>query len=252
MHSNFALNPARYLIIDDEIQATCELQKLLSTFPSLQLMATVSDPGKAVVEIVKHRPDLIFLDIQMPGHNGFEIVEELQKSTVTPFIIFVTAFDNYAIRAIRASAFDFLLKPVDKIELALSVDRFLKRYREHAEKISYTYLLEQTYRKRIRFNTTGGFVMVRPEDILYVQADWNYAEIYYNRRSFEMVTLNLGTVEEILPHESFVRINRAVIINLKYLERVNRRKRICILKKDGEEIEFRIPLLRIRILESRL
>lgn len=220
--------------------------------PTLRVVSTVSDPEKAVTEIVNRKPDIVFLDIQMPRKSGFEIVEELHNTTINPFIVFVTAYDSFAIRAIRASVFDFLLKPLNPAELALTVDRVVKRVKDQSEKVSYVSLLEQVRVHKIKFSSTGGFVLVNPDDILYVLADWNYSEIHYSRTKFDTITLNLGAVEDILPVASFVRINRGTLVNLKYLERVNRKKRICLLKKDNETIEFKIPLLRIRLLEERL
>jgi two-component system LytT family response regulator len=248
-------NPSKTLdciIVDDEEASVSELQRHLAVIPSIRVVSVLTNPEKAVTEIVARKPDLVFLDIQMPGSNGFDIVAELHETTAAPFIIFVTAYDKFAIQAIRASAFDFLLKPVIPAELALAVDRAMKKLSEESDKISYTALLELTLARKIRFNSTGGFVLVHPDDILYVQADWNYSEIHFSREKFEMVTLNLGAVEDMLPHDTFVRINRGTLINLRYLDRVNRRKRICILKKEDEVVEFNIPLLRIRYLEDRL
>lgn len=248
-------NPAKLLeciIIDDEEASVSELKQHLAAIPSIRVISTLTDPEKAVPEIVASRPDLVFLDIQMPGRTGFDIVEALHQTTANPFIIFVTAYDSFAIRAIRASVFDFLLKPVDPKELLLAIDRTAKKLAEQSGKANYSALLEQTRPRKIRFNSTGGFVLIHPNDILYVQADWNYSEIHYSREKFETITLNLGSVEEMLPQGNFVRINRAVLINLKYLERVNRKKRVCILKKENEVCEFKIPLLRIRYLEDRL
>jgi two-component system LytT family response regulator len=240
------------IIVDDEEHCIKSLEKYLSIDPRLNIVATITDPLSAVEQILTKKPDLLFLDIQMPGMNGFDILEILNKTSVKPFVIFITAFENYTIRAIRAAAFDYLLKPVNKVELSVSIERAINKiYLQEFEK-SYSSLLEHANEKRIRFNTTGGFILIDPKDIIFIQADWNYSEIHLDKDKYELVVVNLGTMENILPPHDFARINRSVIINLKYLDKVQRGKRLCILKKDNDVFTFTIPLLRIRSLEKML
>jgi|WetSurSiteA1Bulk_404760.scaffolds.fasta_scaffold01119_4 two-component system, LytTR family, response regulator len=237
------------IIVDDEAAAADMLESLLSAFSRLKIVAKISEPQKAITAILQTKPDLVFMDIQMPGMTGFEVLEALNHTAVRPFVIFITAFDRFAIQAIRASAFDFLVKPVDAGELILAIERFMMHFDRKELEVTYTALLEHTGKRKIRFNTTGGFTLVNPEDIVYIQADWNYSEIHLGKDKPEVVTMNLGSLEEILPRNSFARINRSVIINLAYLVKVLRGKRLCILKKDEVSYEFKIPVLRIRYLE---
>jgi two-component system LytT family response regulator len=194
----------------------------------------------------------LFLDIQMPGKSGFEILGELRRAGVKPCVIFVTAFENFAIRAIKASAFDYILKPVDRSELAVAVERAIARINDTESERNFSLLLEMTSRKKLRFNTAGGFILIDPSDIIYVQADWNYSEIHLGKEKHEVVVVNIGEIEKMLPPQEFARISRSVIVNLKYLSKGQRIKRLCILNKDGEVFQFRIPLLRIRDLEKLL
>jgi two-component system, LytTR family, response regulator len=248
------LNKSRIsvIIVDDEEHCIKSLEQYLCNDPRLNIVATITDPVSAVEQILTKKPDLLFLDIQMPGMNGFDILEILNKTIVKPFVIFITAFDNYAIQAIRAAAFDYLLKPVNKVELLVSIERAINKICLKEFEKSYSSLLEHTNEKKLRFNTTGGFIMVDPKDIVFIQADWNYSEIHLNKDKFELVVVNLGTIENILPPDDFARINRSVIINLKYLDKVQRGKRLCVLKKDNDIFTFTIPLLRIRSLEKML
>ncbi len=253
MNSNeMNLRVATCVVIDDETAATDELGRLLSGYEGLRLVAKINDPKQALGSIIQMKPDLVFLDIQMPVMSGFDILEALNQTAIRPFVIFVTAFDQYAIQAIRASAFDYLLKPVDREELASSMKRFMDRFARQEREMSYAALLSQLSRKKIRFNTTGGFILIDPQDIIYIKADWNYSDIHLSQDKHETVAMNLGAIEETLPKASFARINRSVIINLAYLDKVQRGKRICVLKKDGITYNFRIPILRIRYLESLL
>lgn len=239
-----------YIIVDDELHSATELQNLLSEHKQVKLVATIQDSEHAISDIIKYKPDLLFLDIQMPGMDGFQVLEVLNKTNCKPFVIFVTAFDKFAIQAVRAAAFDYLLKPVNKNELSLALERFYCKHKQHEQEKSYNALLEQTSRKKIKFNTVGGFTLIDPQDIVYIQADWNYSEIHFSKEKFELVTLNIGTVESFLPTGSFARINRSVIVNISYIDKIQRSKRKCFLKKGDETFEFKIPILRIRFLEE--
>jgi two-component system LytT family response regulator len=113
-------------------------------------------------------------------------------------------------------------------------------------------LLEKTilHTNKLKFNTHTGFFLLSPEEILYIQADWNYSEVFLSDKKSELVTINIGKLEEMLPGNIFYRISRSVIINIKYLVRVNRKKRLALLEKEGKEYTFNIPLLNIRKIEN--
>jgi len=241
------------IIVDDKKQPINHLETLLDGYKWISLIDKINDPEIAVNIILEKRPELIFLDIQMPRMTGFELVNELWKNNFKPDIIFVTAYDHFAIQAIRCAALDYLIKPVIPEELQQALFKFneKKRGENYDERIQD--LLKQTVNgNRIKLSTTGGFTMVKTEDIIHVQADWNYAEIFYDKENSDLVTVNIGSFEKMLPERSFFRISRSVIINTSYLTKVSRKKRTAILNKDGVEYSFQVPLLRIRALESFL
>ena len=241
------------IIVDDEPKSIANLEKHLENISLVEVIATIPGPESAVEEILNKKPDLLFMDIQMPEKNGFEVVEELFKHQFKPDFIFVTAYDEFAIQAVRCCAFDFLVKPVDPEELKKTVYRLVEKRKEQNQEDRIKQLLAQTTSKRkIKISTTGGFTLIRPEDILYIQADWNYAEVFFDTDKSELVTTNIGSLEELLPPNEFFRINRSIIINLTYLEKVSRKKRLAYLKKDEKEYSFKIPLLKIRALEKVL
>ncbi|MCX6246159.1 MAG: LytTR family DNA-binding domain-containing protein [Bacteroidetes bacterium] len=241
------------ILIDDEIQAIANLDGLLNEYPRIKVLDKITDPAASLMKIVELDPDLIFIDIQMPEKNGFEIVSELTGKGCTPAIIFVTGFDNYAINAIRAAAFDYLVKPVNPEELKQALDRLTGEKREKNRDDQVKLLLDRTINKsKIKLSTTGGFTLLDPDEIIYINADWNYAEIFTDVGKSELVTTNLGTLQEILPQNNFYRISRSVIINTSYLKKVSRKKRMAYLIKDGKEYTFKIPLLNIRKLEAFL
>jgi two-component system LytT family response regulator len=238
------------IIVDDEAGAADSLESLLAKNSRVNVLAKINDPRQAVLAILQMKPDLVWLDIQMPGMSGFDVLKAINHAEDKPFVIFVTAFDRFAIQAIKLSAFDYLLKPIDEVELTMAMERFLTAQNLKVHANNYETLIEQVTKKKIRFNTTGGFILINQEEIVYIQADWNYSEIHMSKEKYEVVTMNLGAIEDILPKGSFARINRSVIVNLAYLEKVQRGKRLCVLKKDDIAYEFKIPILRIRYLEG--
>lgn len=162
------LSPVSVMIVDDEEHCIRSIEKHLQNDPRLKIIATITDSKLAAEQIIINKPDLLFLDIQMPVITGFDILEVLNKTSVKPFVVFITAFENYTIQAIRAAAFDYLLKPVDEIELAMSMERALNSIYLQESAKNYSGLINQISDKSIRFNTTGGFIMINPRDIIFI------------------------------------------------------------------------------------
>jgi two-component system LytT family response regulator len=242
----------KVLIIDDDPDAIENLKKLLAGHSEFRIEGSITDPNLAVETIKLHKPDLIFLDIQMPGKDGFAVLRDLLAENLQTEVIFVTAYDKFAIDAIRFSALDYLLKPVSPYDLQNALMRFLGKAKNPDSASSMQALLEKTmlHANKLKFNTHTGFFMLSPEDIVYIQADWNYSEVFLSDTKSELVTMNIGKLEEMLPKHLFYRINRSIIINISNLVRVVRKKRSAILEKDGKEYTFKIPLLNIRKIEN--
>ncbi|MEI7726839.1 MAG: LytTR family DNA-binding domain-containing protein [Bacteroidota bacterium] len=245
--------PIRTIIVDDEPAAIANLMTLLQNHPEIKVIETISDANLAVDAVLAKNPDLLFLDIQMPGKTGFDIAKALLDAADPPAIIFATGFDKFAIEAIRHAAFDFLVKPVDPDELNLAIERLQQAPSKPSQVEQFTRLIERTLLKpKIKISNTGGFSMISPSDIIYIQADWNYSELFFSQGKSELATMNIGSLEESLPKNDFFRISRSIIINVTYLTKVSRKKREATLLKDGQEFRFAIPLLNIRKLERFL
>jgi DNA-binding LytR/AlgR family response regulator len=241
------------IIVDDEPAAIIMLEKVLLSYHEINVIAHFTNPEEALSEIIRLKPDVVFLDIVMPVLSGFDFIEALDLARFHPVIIFVTGFDSYAIDAIHHAAFDYLLKPVGEVELDRVIHRLLHNHPSDVNETLFKTLLETINPvKRIKIPTTGGFILVNTSDILYVEADWNYSDIYFDETTKHLVTINIGALEKMLPTADFYRISRSIIVNVNYLTKVNRLRRTAFLKKDGKEYPFKIPLLNIRKLESRL
>jgi two-component system LytT family response regulator len=166
--------------------------------------------------------------------------------------IFVTAYDEYAIAAIKASAFDYLLKPVDPVELEDAIDRFRNSREEQILKERIDQLLDSLgVGSRIKLNTRSGFLVIAPEEIVCCIADGNYTRIFLRQGRQEIISSNLGSVESMLDEEGFFRISRSGIINFKYLVQVDTKKGIC--KLEGEQLlELKVARNRLKKLETLL
>ena len=243
----------RTVIIDDEPNALKVLEELFTRFPEIEVVGKTHYPMEAVDIIKELEPDALFLDIEMPGKTGFDILDELTELGLSPKVVFVTGFSEYAIRAIRYAAFDYLLKPVALEELKHVIGRLHLKNTGPARDEQVRLLKEGiSSSKVLKFSSTGGFFVVKPEDILYIKADWNFAEIHFEGDKQQTSTMSIGAIEALLPAGHFFRISRSVIINVTLLTRVNRKKRLAVLTKNGREYCFMIPLANIRKLEKFL
>ncbi len=240
-------------IVDDERHSVEMLKSLLKEKEGIRVLAEITDPMTAAEEILKKKPDLLFLDIQMPGKSGFDVLREISEAGFEPSVIFVTAYEKYAIEAIRHAAFDYILKPVEKLELYQALLRYSITYAHTGLAENYKQLLESDQVGNIiKLNTSSGYRNFHLDDIIYIVADYHFTQVYTGKDQYHTVIMNIGSIGQRLPEESFMRINRNTIIHLKYLTGLKRLSRKCILQKDGYQYEFRIPVNRLPVMEDLL
>ncbi len=229
------------LIVDDEESARKLLHKLLEDTHFFDEIRTASSGDIAITELTAFDPDLLFLDIQMPGMDGFTFISELPRKKTRPGIVFVTAFDQYAIKAIKKEAFDYLLKPVNRNELNQCVAKYAVKKREA---MAGEKLAEQTAHKdqipRIRVNTRTGTIFINPSTILYCKADGNYTTICTGNRQL-LCSMNLGKVEELLPGIGFIRIGRSHIVNFEYITMIDRKECQVTMVRENETVSIKLP-----------
>lgn len=233
------------VIVEDETESVLLLKNLIRNNGLAEVTGSVTDPAEAVGLIVSKNPDLVFLDINMPGKSGFEVLDDLRKiRPVNPYIVFTTAYDEYAIKAFEYAAFDYLLKPIEPQRLNETLLRCIAGKKSgHMQRAD---LLLDSYRKLI-FRNISGIVFIDPAEVIYIEAEGNYSVFHLNGNRTEIVTLLLGKLEDQLKQDHFFRISRSFIINLDYLKKVNTRQLQCILMKNGSE--FRCDISRDRISE---
>ena len=205
----------RALVVDDERLARTELRRLLQAHPEVEIVGEAADSDEAEVLIRDSRPDLLFLDIQMPGRNGFELLASLAKP---PRVIFTTAYDEYAFRAFEFSAVDYLLKPVDAGRLAHALERLQEPAREpRAARGEATRRLGEDDQVLVREGESCWFVKMR--DIRLLESEGNYTRVHFGEQR-PLLPRSLNTLEERLDPHVFFRANRQHIINLRCVEKI--------------------------------
>lgn len=208
----------RALIIDDEESGWEVLTELiLLKHPDISLLPAVETVADAIASIDKYQPELIFLDIRLGKDSGFDL---LQKTTFKDFhVIFVTAYSEYALQAIKASALDYLLKPVNIEELGQAIDRFKSRVRGKDQKLALEQIVQQLAgglpkEEKITLLTSSGYELINIQDILYLIADHNYCRVYLKNNTEKLVTRTLGSFEAELAKHNFLRVHKSQMVNL--------------------------------------
>lgn len=220
----------KVIVIDDSRLARNELKRLLKEFDTITVEGEAANAIEAKEKIEELKPDLIFLDIQMPGKDGFELLQELEY---LPEIVFTTAYDQYALRAFEFNALDYLQKPIEKDRLAASISRVAEK-REKAEIAGD--LLKPTDQVFVKDGERCWFVQLKYVELFEVNG--NYTKIYFE--GFKpMVPRTLNYMESRLDPKSFFRANRQQIINLRWIERIEPwfSGSIRIYLKGGQEVD---------------
>ncbi len=211
------------LIIDDEKLARDLLREYLESFSEIEIIGECAKGNEAVEKINKLKPDLIFLDVQMPGMNGFDVLEEIDHE---PYVIFTTAYDQYAIKAFEKNAVDYLLKPLDQERFGLAVNRALKQKKlEHSnlEDLMESIRSERraTYDSHIFVQKSEKLFNLPVEEIVYLEASGDYTIISTKTDQF-VSSSGIGKLDEIMNPDTFIRIHRSTIINLNFLKEIER------------------------------
>jgi two-component system, LytTR family, response regulator len=230
------------LVVDDEESARLLLRKLLEELGDLSEIRLAASAAEAVTELEWFEPDVIFLDIKMPGKNGFEFINDIPKHNTKPEIVFVTAYDEFALKAIKNQAFDYLLKPVNRKELKICVQRLAGK-RQHVAREPYDKLA------RIRISTRTGTVFLNPATILYCQASGNYCVICTGEKQ-HFCSLNLRRISELLPPGSWIRLGRSHIINREYLTVLDKKECTITLVRNTEEVVLKVPKQHLKDLDN--
>ncbi|NLL27503.1 MAG: response regulator [Bacteroidales bacterium] len=227
----------RAIIIDDEESARTTLKALLLRYvPDVQVVAEAYNVESGVNAIKQHTPDLIFLDIQMPDGSGFRLLELIPDIDFN--VIFTTAYDQYALKAIKANALDYLLKPIVPEDLKNAVEKHKNNVSSGSNSFILKNLLENISNesKKIALHTFEGIHVVQMADIIRCQSDDCYTNIFLNDGKQVMVSKTLKEIEESLSANMFIRTHKSHLVNMDYIKTVIRQDGGYIIMKDGSEI----------------
>jgi len=227
------------VIVDDEEHCRTALSGMLQRkFREIDLvdMATNVPDGIALIERVE--PELLFLDVEMGDKTGFDLLAALGSHR--PHIIFTTAHESYALKAIRFSAIDYLLKPVDADELRSAVDKVLEQGKKTQDPSQITALLRNLVKpgqdRRIALPVAEGLELVAVEDILYCESDSNYTVVHQKDKKRLVISRTLKEFEDILEGDSFVRVHHSYLINVKYVRKYIRGEGGEVIMTDGTNV----------------
>ncbi len=236
------------ILIDDERSSLANLSYNISAYfkEQIEIVAQTTDPFKGLELIKTHQPDILFLDIKMPKLDGFQLLEKIPEKAF--FLIFTTAYSNYGVRAIKASAFDYLLKPIDPLELKATVERIIQiislqnnktnglRGMKHALNLLMKNIKSKTYPSQIIVPYQDGSKTIIVDDILYIIADVNYSVIHIKNQGRLIVSRTLKSFEELLDVNQFFRIHKSYLVNSKYVTQVVKKEQHCVKLEGGEEL----------------
>ena len=226
----------RAIIIDDERLARTELRKLLQDFPEVEVVDEAANADEGITKIDTLQPDLVFLDIQMPGKTGFDMLAELERA---PHVIFTTAYDEYALKAFEVNALDYLLKPIEPKRLADAMQKL------HIAETKENHILPENFNQSILTEADQVFVkdgercwFVKLSDIRLFESVGNYAKVFFGGNK-PLILKSLNALEERLDPKTFFRANRKHIVNLRMIEKIEPyfNGGLLLELKGGEKIE---------------
>ncbi len=234
------------IIVDDEDHARNRLKYMLSQEQNLSVIKVCKNGIEAIESIEKERPDLLFLDIEMPELNGFDVLNNLSAASI-PMVIFVTAFSEYAVKAFEVNALDYIHKPFDKDRLSLALAKVKERIRNNSgEKVTQRleeFLLERTQGEtdlgRFVLKSGGSIYIVQSKDILWVEASGNYVNIITEKKKHLHRTTMSGMMKR-LNRTKFFQIHRSTIVNLDFVDHIEEWSYgdYKVVMKNGQELKM--------------
>jgi two-component system, LytTR family, response regulator len=244
----------RSVIVDDELKSRESLKKILLSFcDNVEVLATCQSVTEGLEVINQLKPDVVFLDVQMQGETGFDLLEKIP--TIDFDVIFTTAHSEYAIKAIKFSAIDYLLKPIDVEELQKALEKVRQKQNgsilERMQQLLQNIKSPTTDNYKLALPTTEGLTFIKVNDVLYLKASGNYTEIFMRDGQKYLVSRHLKEYDDLLTEQNFFRVHHSSLINLNYIKNyvrgdggyvvmtdnasldVSRRKKDAFLEKIG-------------------
>jgi two-component system LytT family response regulator len=235
------MNKLKAVIIDDEPRSRESLrQKLNAHCPDVEIIAECENGEQGIQLIEEKKPDIVFLDVEMPRMNGFTMLQQLHNRNFE--LVFTTAYDHYAIRAIKFSALDYLVKPVEVEDLQQAIEtikqkRKQNQYNERLETLLYNLMQKKNQSNRIAIPSIEGLQFVEVNDIIYLEAESNYTIVYIKPSQKITVSKTLKDFEELLPITVFIRIHHSWIINKNHVQKYLKGEGGQVIMSNGKTLD---------------
>lgn len=230
----------RAIIIDDEPKGRSILQQLIALHaPQLTIVGLAANADEGLKIIDSHKPDVVFLDVEMPGKSGFELLREL--GSIDFKVVFVSAHNHYSLKAIKFHAFDYLLKPIDLDELKQTIDKLLKSSQAHVHEMLSELLTASKHGNselgKIAISSLTSIDLINVDDILFCEASANNTVVYLTNNKKIVATKNLKEYEDLLAGHRFFRIHHAYLVNLKHVAKYIKGEGGSVILSNQKELE---------------
>lgn len=228
----------KVLIIDDENRTRELIARMIDSFGfDIEVIPEGENVQSGIAAIEKYNPDIVFLDIQMPDGTGFDVIRSVENKTFE--VVFITAHEEFAIKAIKFSALDYLLKPVDATELKAAVEKALEAVENNAEEGQFDALqknIQPNEKRRLVLKTQESVHVVELDQIIRCEADRNYTSFFLKESKKILVSKTLKEYETLLSAHNFLRVQQSHLINIAYVERYDKKNGGAVVMKDGSEV----------------
>lgn len=228
----------KVLIIDDENRTRQLIANMIDSFGfDVETIPEGENVESGIKAIEKHNPDIVFLDIQMPDGTGFDVLRSIEDKNFV--VIFITAHEEFAIKAIKFSALDYLLKPVDPTELEAALKKAIQALQEDGESTQYEALqknINPHEKRRLVLKTQESVHVVDLDDIIRCEADRNYTSFFLTNSKKILVSKTLKEYETLLSGHNFLRVQQSHLININFVERYDKKNGGAVVMKDGSEV----------------
>lgn len=228
----------KVLIIDDENRTRSLIAKMIDSFGlDVEAIPEGENVQSGIKAIEKHNPDIVFLDIQMPDGTGFDVIRSIENKNFE--VIFITAHEEFAIKAIKFSALDYLLKPVDAVELRAALEKALQVVENSGDMGQFDALnsnIQKNERRRLVLKTQESVHVVDLEEIIRCEADRNYTSFFLRDNKKILVSKTLKEYETLLSGHNFLRVQQSHLININFVDRYDKKNGGAVVMKDGSEV----------------
>lgn len=223
------------IIIDDEPNARMSIKGILEeNYPNVSILAECSNVPEAVKAINKHKPNFIFLDIEMPNQNGFTLLDYFDENTIDFKIVFVTAYSEYSLQAFEMSAVDYILKPAKIDSIGKALKKVENLYHPRASIAALKENMADLPDKKIVLQTAESIYVVKLQDIIFIQAEGNYTKFHTTSHNVLTITKKISEFEYLEKMESFFRSHRSYIVNLSKIKKVDKKEFVIIMNNDEQ------------------